>query len=74
MTYVTVPSAAARTGVSGGTIKSTAFLRLPICAGDDLSILQQVLRHGHSVFVLGAHQNMLFLRFGLINYKRKTNS
>jgi hypothetical protein len=40
LTDVTIPSAAARTGVFSLTMRSTAFLSFPICAGEDvLSIL-----------------------------------
>ena len=36
LTYVTVPSAAARTGVFCGTIKSAPFLRMPSWDGDNI--------------------------------------
>ncbi len=41
-TKATTPSAAARTGVFCGAIRSTAFLRLPKCTGEEvLSILSR---------------------------------
>ena len=57
MTKVTLPSAAARTGVFCGAIKSTAFLSLPKCAGDEvLSIsCSKSFGSGYFIFVVGAH-------------------
>ncbi|MGB8133125.1 MAG: hypothetical protein WCE99_02930, partial [Nitrososphaeraceae archaeon] len=34
--WVTIPLAAASTGVSSGTIKSIAYLSFPVCAGDEV--------------------------------------
>ncbi len=36
LTYVTMPAAAASPGVFSGTMKSIAFLRLPVRAGEDV--------------------------------------